>query len=1000
MKKKGFSNFITPFLVFSFFTSASTFRLDTRYPAAAPTNLISQVSSKNKYPYLQTVQEDDQSVTLVFTPATPVFEPGLEGTQLCESVYIPGLSQNETADLTDLPVQGAMLGIPPEGDPTVEVLEAEPVELPARHNLCQPAQQVLRRAPLNPHPAANSSLERIPASGQDSFMPVSPVELVTTGYIRGQRFLELRVSPLQYNPAGGSIIFNKRILVKVNFNSSLSRNSSPSLEYPEGPFEDSLRDLLLNYDQARYWRSQPAAKTLAMASAPQSLPPYKILVDNDGIYQLTYQDLFDAGVPVDTLDPRTLHIYNQDIEIAFYVEGEDNGIFEAGEYLVFYGQKVNTKYTDTNIYWLSWGGANGLRMTNQDGTPLNHFSSPTEFLTTVHAETDTDYYSNDPSGSNNDHWYWKMVSAYYYAGDPHNPPHLPPYKEDFTTDLEHISSGNQTINLRGLIKGFFSYDSHHILISLNGQQVDDHIFPYGAEYEFDLSIPQSNLVEGTNTLTVECPLDLGGAEDDVLFNWFEIDYYDTFVAENNRLFFDGDNAGQWEYHVDGFSDTSLEVFDITDPLSPVSITGGNALATTNGYQLEFEDTISGERHYLAQTTASRIKPTIILDNPSAWKSDTLGADYIIISHADFLSQVQPLADFRSSQGYRVQVIDVQDLYDEFSGGIFDPAAIRTFLEYAYTSWQPPAPSFVLFVGDGNFDYKNSFGWNEPNYIPPYLVDADPFIGEVPADNRYVSVSGSDILPDMYTGRFPVRTPTEAQIMVQKTLNYEQSNPPGSWNEALTFVADNADSGGNFPLSSESIINSYVPSSYTVGRIYYGINYTSPSSARTALINAINQGSAIVHYAGHAGTQQWASENLFRLGDLAALTNSSWLPFFIPMTCQEGYFIWPSSPTKNLSSLGESIVRLNNGGAIASWSPAGYGVSTGHDRLDRSLFNNLFNNYSYQLGYLTTQAKYDLFAQTASFLDLIETYHLFGDPALFLQMGLRIQQKQFLPLAVR
>ncbi len=65
--------------------------------------------------------------------------------------------------------------------------------------------------------------------------------------------------------------------------------------------------------------------------------------------------------------------------------------------------------------------------------------------------------------------------------------------------------------------------------------------------------------------------------------------------------------------------------------------------------------------------------------------------------------------------------------------------------------------------------------------------------------------------------------------------------------------------------------------------------------------------------------------------------------------------------------------MNNGGAIASWSPSGYGVSSGHDQLDRSLMNNFFNNYEYQLGYLTTHAKYDLFAQTSGFEDLIETY---------------------------
>jgi len=131
--------------------------------------------------------------------------------------------------------------------------------------------------------------------------------------------------------------------------------------------------------------------------------------------------------------------------------------------------------------------------------------------------------------------------------------------------------------------------------------------------------------------------------------------------------------------------------------------------------------------------------------------------------------VQPLANFRASQGLRVQVVDVQDIYDEFSGGVFNPEAIRSFIAYAYSNWVRPASSFVLLVGDGNFDFKNNYGWNDTNYIPPYLAEVDPWIGQTATDNRYVSVSGRDILPDLYIGRFPVRTQVEAQTMVEKTI---------------------------------------------------------------------------------------------------------------------------------------------------------------------------------------------------------------------------------------
>ena len=471
----------------------------------------------------------------------------------------------------------------------------------------------------------------------------------------------------------------------------------------------------------------------------------------------------------------------------------------------------------------------------------------------------------------------------------------------------------------------------------------------------------------------------------MLVNWFEIDYYDTYFAENDQLFFNGQEIGASEFHVDGFSTPSIEVYDLTTPNRPVRITGGTVAASPNGQQLAFETTIANEHNYLAQTSSQRLSPlSISQDTPSSWNSPGVGADYIIISHASFMDQVQPLAAYRASQGLRVQIVDVQDLYDEFNDGIFSPEAIKAFLTYAYANWTAPAPSFVLLVGDGHLDYKNNFGWNTTNYIPPYLDDVDPWIGETATDNRFVSVSGNDILPDMHIGRFPAQTAIEAQTMVQKTISYEQIAPVGDWNARQLFVADKADSAGDFAALSDQIIDTYIPDSYTIDKIYYNINYTDPSLIRNAVINAINQGRLIVHYVGHASTQQWGAKSYFSVTSMPSLTNGSKLPLMLPMTCQEGYFIWPQPPSLDYSSLGESIVRKNGGGAIASWSPTGFGLNTGHSLMDESLFNDLFNNQLTQLGYLTTNAKYNLYAAASGYEDLIETYVLFGDPALSLQ----------------
>lgn len=958
--------------------------------AGATDRQFISVSSTGKYPYLRLVQASAKHIILEFTPPAPQFDTTTLDGQPCQMMRITGLAQADDPDSPSLPVQGAMLGIPQDAQPTIQLLAGESTRLAGSFDLCPTPQPILTHAPKSPWQLTGYRYARGTAYLLDAFMPSKAAQLVSTGNLRSQRYAELRFNPLQYNPSTGEVRYFSRIQVEVNFNVG----QAVSLPYiDEGYFENALSSLLVNYNQARTWRSRPDPAPQPDTADPQSGPAYKILLNEDGLYQVSYTDLLAAGVSavsLDSLDPRTFQLFNQSVEAAIYVQGEADGVFNPTDYLLFYGQKVNTKYTDTNVYWLTWGGLTGLRMANLNGAPSGSASVPADFLTTQHAELDTDYYSDVPSSPGKDHWYWGMVDAF-----------SAPAFLDFTTDLHHLGSGSHTATVRGLLKGYAASPTHHTRIYLNNNLIGDYSFPVGTQYSFSTSVPQSYLVEVTNTLRVECPRDGSITLDEVLVNWFEIDYFDTYFAENDRHFFDGDLPGDWEFRIDGFSSISLEVYDLTSPLSPILITGATIQPTANGQQMAFEATISGEHHYLAQTTAQRLRPlSISPDNPSSWKSTANGADYIIITHVDFLSQVQPLADFRASQGYRVQVVDVQDVYDEFNGGIFSPEAIKSFLAYAYANWAPPAPSFVLLVGDGNFDFKNNYGWNELNYIPPYLDDIDPWFGETATDNRYVSVSGGDILPDLYIGRFPVRAPTEAQTMVDKTINYEQNPPLGGWNAYQTFVADNADIGGNFPVESEWIINTYVPSTYTVDRIYYGVNYNTPSAARAALQAVINQGSLLVHFAGHGAMQQWASEKLLLVSDLPALTNGSKLPFILPMTCGEGYFVWPSPSGKNYSALGESIVRINGRGAIASWSPTGFGLGSGHALLDDSLFNNLFNNLQTQIGYLTTNAKYELYANSSSYYDLIETYLLFGDPALRLQILPNLSQRQFLPLVFR
>ena len=129
---------------------------------------------------------------------------------------------------------------------------------------------------------------------------------------------------------------------------------------------------------------------------------------------------------------------------------------------------------------------------------------------------------------------------------------------------------------------------------------------------------------------------------------------------------------------------------------------------------------------------------------------------------------------------------------------------KAFCRMLTLTGSPRRPPMFCWSAMGTTIFKIISGGSGPNYIPPFLGEFDPWIGETAADNRYVTVSGGDTLPDMYIGRLPVNSAAETTAMVTKIMAYEQDPLQGDWNTRLTFVADNADSGGNFPVLSDAI----------------------------------------------------------------------------------------------------------------------------------------------------------------------------------------------------
>jgi uncharacterized repeat protein (TIGR01451 family) len=172
----------------------------------------------------------------------------------------------------------------------------------------------------------------------------------------------------------------------------------------------------------------------------------------------------------------------------------------------------------------------------------------------------------------------------------------------------------------------------------------------------------------------------------------------------------------------------------------------------------------------------------------------------------------------------------------------------------------------------------------------------------------------------------------------------------------------------------------LPADYSVQKVYLGIApHGTTLQARTALLAALDAGSLLVNYIGHAAPTQWADERLFRAADVVGMANGGRTPVMLPMTCFDGFYHYPHPPSAGYDATAEVVTRAAGKGAVASWSATGLGVATGHDRLNRGFFEAVFDDGLRRIGEATMAGKIALWA-TGYNADLLDTYLLFGDPA--------------------
>lgn len=403
--------------------------------------------------------------------------------------------------------------------------------------------------------------------------------------------------------------------------------------------------------------------------------------------------------------------------------------------------------------------------------------------------------------------------------------------------------------------------------------------------------------------------------------------------------------------------TSSRIWDVSDYINPVQVD-----VQPNAGSLIFRDRSDSLKEYVLfdGTSYLSILPNGKVSNQNLHSLPT--CDMIIISHSLFMNEAERLANYnRTSRNLNVQVVNIAQIYNEFSSGNPDPTAIRDYIKMYYDRFGETSPKYLLLFGDASYDYKNVLGYSQ-NLIPTYenynSTDdysswaSDDYFGLLD-NNEGVQANGT---LDIGIGRFVVLTVEQATQMVDKTIRYSsqyriqpelitQHSNFGDWRTYSSILADDEDN--NIHISDADKLAKVIENNYkmyNVEKIYFD-SYPQTSfsggqrypDVENAINQRMNKGSLFINYVGHGGEVGWAHERVVKISDILQWNNKYNLPIFITATCEFTRFDDPARV-----SAGELVFLNANGGAVAMFTTSRVAWSNTNYSLNNSLLSTAFH----------------------------------------------------------
>jgi hypothetical protein len=683
---------------------------------------------------------------------------------------------------------------------------------------------------------------------------------------------------------------------------------------------------------------------------------YRFYVEKSGVYRISRNFLQSLGMDT-SVDPRKIKIYGNGgrmlplgnatpapidlTENAIQLIGETDGAFNDDDYILFYAEGVdnwndesftkNNLYADRSYYYVTAGGAaDGKRIGNMpslEGSP--------DPVTNITVFDDMQIHEEDlvnPSRLGR-RWFGEQFDVFS--------------EQTFSFSLPNIvTTSPATVTV---FAGSASFVPTSLTVQANNQTVGT--LPMSA-LAGNLSLVQAVLNNGnipnpTADINIKLTFNNGGAPNSRGY----LDYI-ILRAQRNltgygkqfRFRYDAaaTQTGVGQYMFNNASGIS-QVWDITDIFNV-------AKAENPGQSnFSFKAQLGEVRQYIAIDPSDYYAPLkesqsrvanqdlkgTIFNNAQGQFQDI---DYLIVAPAAYVNQAEKLANFhRTYSQLNVKVVALETIYQEFSSGKQDIAAIRNFVKYVYDNAAVNKVKYLNLFGDASFDYKNRIPDNT-NVTPIYHalvgsgggggIDVNEFT--YCSDTWFTLMDANEGLPNstMYTGgdiavgRMLFDSGKQAEEMVDKVIEYHDLKSYGSWRNNLVFIADDADQESDASLQvrmnamadeitgqkpffnpKKIILDAYIQETAAGGNRY--------PKAREDFFNAFEKGALVLNYLGHGGEDGLTQERVWEKVDSQNLQNAFKYPLFITVTCEFTKFDNPYRPTA-----GEDTYWNPRGGAVA------------------------------------------------------------------------------------